>query len=168
MAQTVEFVVSYGNPETTQSAVTSGSNALINFGSADTYPLDQVAYPVQQGGNSYERFVRLFVSDFGGSSSISNIRIYSTTTPATDTTLNYGQIQTYQTPTNAQSTIATSPILTTLPTSENLYIGGQSGNAITPGSSSMYSDYATLQITSSQTQVAGTTMTTNVVYSEVQ
>ena len=167
MAQTVEFVVSYGSSEVTQSAVTSGSNQLINFGSADTYPLDQVAYPIQQGQNSYERYVRLFVSDFGGSSSISNIRVYSTNTPSQDTTLNYGQTATYSAPTNAQSTIATQQIPLSLPTSENLYIDGQAGNSITPGSTSKYSDYAVFQVTSSATQVAGTTMTINVVYSEV-
>ena len=168
MAQTIEFIVSYGNPEVTQSALVSGSNSLINFGSADTYPLDQVQYPIQQGENSYERYIRLFVSDFGGSSSISNIRVYSTTTPSQDTTLNYGQTQTYNAPVNTQSTIATQSIPFSLPTSENLYINGQSGNSITPGSSSMYSDYAVFQVTSSQTQVAGTTMTINVAYSEVQ
>ena len=167
MAQTVKFVVSYGNPEVTQDAVTSGSNQLINFGSADTYPLDQVAYPIQQGQNSYERFVRLFVEDFGGSSAISNIRVYTTSTPSQDTTLNYGQTDTYATPTNADSSIATSPIPTSLPSSENLYIGGQPGNSITLGSTSKYSDYMVFQVTSSSTQVAGTTMTINVVYSEV-
>ena len=167
MAQTVEFVVSYGSSEVTQSAVTSGSNALINFGAADTYPLDQVAYPVQQGSNSYERYVRLFVSDFGGSSSISNIRVYSPTAPSQDTSVNYGQAQTYTAPVDTQSTIATEAIPSTLPGSENLYISGSSGNAITPGSTSYYSDYAVFQITSSATQVAGTTMTINVVYSEV-
>lgn len=167
MQQTIEFVVSYGNPEITQSAITSGSNSLINFGSADEYPLDQVSNPIQQGQNSYERFIRLFVTDFGGSSSISNIRVYSTTVPSTDTTLNYGQTQVYPVPTNSQSTIATDSIPTELPSSENLYISGSSGNLITPGSTSYYSDYAVFQITSSATQVAGTIMTINVVYSEV-
>ncbi|MEM4065514.1 MAG: hypothetical protein QXV17_01455 [Candidatus Micrarchaeaceae archaeon] len=100
------------------------------------------------GTNSFERWFYMQVVSFAGSSSISNVRFYlASGTPAPNTACNFGQTATYARPTNAASTIATSPVPTALPSSENLYISGAAGNSLTPGSPINYTDWGVLQIT---------------------
>jgi len=160
MAATVQLDVMYGTAPGT--AATNVSD--ISVGSADIYPLNAANNPVAPGANSYERYVRLHVTDMGGSTKINNIRVYrSGSALPTGITLKYGQSTAYATPVNTASSKATADIPTSLPASENLFIGGASGGALTAAG---YSDYAVFQAQLAGTVTAGGSTVISFVYSE--
>ena len=172
MAAIVDFVVgnggSNGSPITTAAQTDGNGNFLMNFLNQDEYPGDPVANAIVAGTNSYERWFYMNVVSFAGSSSISNVRFYlASGTPSEDTYCYFGENQQYVVPTAAVSTIATQSIPTALPTTENVFIDGAPGNSLTPGSTNNYTDWIVLQIQTTPSASAGTSLTFNCVYSEI-
>lgn len=159
MAAVVEIDVSYGSSETVVANVTG-----IVVGSTDAEPLDTNSYPILKGTNSYEKYTRAHVTSLGGSTSVSNFRVYqSAGTMPTGCTLYYGQTASYTAPVATASTVATALIPTAEP-SENLFIGGSSGGSLTAVG---YTDYGVFQVQTDGTATAGGSVTITFVYSEV-
>ncbi len=120
--------------------------------------------PVAPGTNSYERYARIHVVDLGGSTKINNLRVYrSGAALPSGISIKYGQSTAYATPVKTASTIATVDIPASLPTSENLFIGGAAGGALTAAG---YSDYAVFQAQLDSTASVGGSTTISFVYSE--
>ncbi|MDE1867016.1 MAG: hypothetical protein KGI08_04805 [Thaumarchaeota archaeon] len=166
MAATVEISETNGAGAT----VTDGiSNS--NMGSTDAANLDPVANPVAPGGNTYEKYQRIHVTNMGGSSSIQNLQVWRSgalggaavhKTNARTTT--YGGAATYATPVSTASTGATQTMPTSAPGAANLGIGGSLTGTLTAVG---YSDYLIHQIQTNAGDTAGSTSTMNYQYDEI-
>jgi hypothetical protein len=165
MAATIQIDESNGAGET---QTTNISNT--NMGSTDAANLDPVAYPITPGNNSYEKWQRFHVTNMGGSSKIDNLQVWRTGSLGANAshktnarTSSYGGAQTYATPTASASSVATQTMPTSAPGAANLGIGGSlSGSRTTTG----YSDYLVMQITTTGSATAGSTKTFSCQYDE--
>lgn len=142
-----------------------------NMGSADSANLDPVANPVTPGNNTYEKWQKVEVTSMGGSSSISNLKVWRTgslggsavhVTNAREST--YGGAETYATPVATDSTVATQTMPTSEPTGANLGIGGSLSGELTDVG---LSDYLVHQIQTDAGDTVGATCTLNYQYDEV-
>jgi hypothetical protein len=120
-----------------------------NFGSDDDYELVVATYPITVGENSYEKW---WIMEFTGTfNSVDNLKVWkvsgnyvtgeSILTNCRETS--YGGAETYTTPTQSTSSVATQTLPTTEPSGANLGIGGSlSGSLSSPGDS----DYCVMQL----------------------
>jgi len=133
---------------------TIGVNNL-NFGNSDAANLDPAANPItaQTDGHSFEKWIRVYVSNLGGSSQIDNLKVWVSdlgggyaTGEGISTNLReagYSQAS-YADPVETDSAVADQTMPTTEPTGANLGIDGSLTNAIT--TAPKFSDYAVLQM----------------------
>lgn len=146
----------------------------INFGSQDAPNLAIATNPVVAGQNSFEKWLRLHISDMGSCLRVSNIRIWRTGSLAANTavktnvrTTSYDGAQTYAQPSQTDRS-ATYKYSQDLPSSEpasaNLGIGGSLSGALTGVG---YSDYWIMQAQSTVDAVAGSTFTITAEYDRV-
>lgn len=171
MAATVTISESNGAGQTITADVTN-----LNMGSTDATSLDSTTYPIAANTNSYEKWVRFCVSNLGGSSKVKNLKVWASAglgTGATHKTnareSSYGGAQTYATPSatdNSASKGYTQTMPTTTPTNANLGIAGALAGEITTAAPT-YSDYLLMQIQTTVSAVAGTSVTMNFQYDEV-
>ena len=167
-AQVTYFVYDTSSGTETQIVTNSSGVYQINLINADVYPGDPVQNAIVAGTNSYERWIRLNVVSWAGSSSLSNIRVYiSSGTVSANTAFLFGSTPTYAAPVNSNSTIQTTPLPTQLPSSANWSIGGSLSGQLVSQSGSTYSDYGVFQLQTSPSATAGSSLTVSVVYSEV-
>lgn len=173
MAATVQINERNGViPGTETSGVTN-----LNMGSSDIPNLNTSTYPItaMAGGASYEKYFRLYVSNLGGSSSVSNIRIWLSsigtgfeTGEAMKTNLVTSgyTAAVYAQPVNTTSTAATQTMPTTQPSSANIGIGGSLAGSVTVAPA--YSDYVILQeqVTASTPAGAVQTKTISILWDE--
>jgi len=129
-----------------------------NFGSNDSYEIVVATYPVTIGNNSFEKWWKI---EFGGTfNTIDNLKIWkvsgdykageSILTNAREAT--YGGEETYTTPTESNSLVATEVLPITEPSGPNLGIGGSlGGNLAAPGDS----DYLIEQLKSTGSTPVG-------------
>lgn len=163
MAATVEVRVTYGEAGSEQTVESDAPN--LNLLSVDDYvTLSTVDNPIviPDAGSNYscERWFRVYVADMGGSSKLKNFRVYADTDePITNAVLKYGQTDTYDTPKDTASSIATANIPTSEP-AENLYIGGAPDGEITTAGN--YTDYGVLQLEVPSTTTFGVCSTVNI------
>jgi len=166
MAATVEIDEANSAGETLTHGITD-----TDMGSVDSANLDPVANPVTPGNNTYEKWQKIHVTAMGGSSSIDNMKVWrngalggSAThlTNAREST--YGGAETYATPTDSTSTVATQTMPTSEPSGANLGIGGALSGSLTAAGSS---DYLIHQIQTDAADTAGSTSTMNYQYDEV-
>lgn len=141
-----------------------------NMGSADESDSDPVANPVIPGENTFEKWQKIHVTAMGGSSLINNLKVWRTgalggsavhVTNARLTT--YGGAETFATPIDTDSTVATQTMPTSEPASANLGIGGALAGELSATGSS---DYLVHQIQTDAGDVAGSTSTMNYQYDE--
>ena len=138
---------------TSSSVSTVATN--INFGSNNSANLVNNLYPVTAGTNSYEKWFKLkFTGTF---SSISNVKVYKSSGDyVTGETLKYsGTETTWATPTQTTSTVATTDIPTSEPSTANVSINGDVGNSITVENGT--TDFIVLQNQISSNASAGQT-----------
>lgn len=167
-AATVEISESNGAGET----VTDGVSTL-NMGDSDAANLTAANFPVTAGNNSYEKWARFHVSAMGSATKVDNIRVYA---PGATFPISVGTYvktsckiagysnPTYATPVKTTSTPADTNMVTSVPASANLGIGGSLAGSITsPG----YSDYAVFQTQTNASDTAGGSITIRFRYDEV-
>lgn len=124
----------------------------LNLGSADVPNLVALNYRISPGENSYEKWIRLRVTDMGGSTRVRNIKIWreggitgrlSCKTNARSA--DYAPTA-YQTPVKTASVVAIDELPNSEPVTANIGINGALDGRLTePG----YSDYIVLQLQSS-------------------
>lgn len=166
MAATVSIAESNGAGETVTASITNSK-----MGSTDAVNLDNTAYPIVPTENSYEKWQRLNVTNMGGSTSISAIKVWRTgsltgsdahVTNARETT--YGGAETYATPVATASSVATQTMPSSEPTGANLGIGGSLSGSLT---ATGYSDYLVHQLQIDTATTTGATGTMNFKYTEI-
>lgn len=165
MAATVRINEYNGGGATETTGITNSV-----FGSTDAPNLVASAAPISVGTNSYEKWQKLEVTNMGGSSSISDIKVwYTGTLSGSDDLLtnartsSYGGAATYTTPTNSASAVATQVMPSSAPAT-NLGIGGSLGGSLSaPGKS----DYLVMQLQVDGGTTSGASLTMNYRYSEV-
>lgn len=169
MAATVEICESNGAGETI-----SHNIANLNYGSADAKELVAASYPITQGANSFEKWVRFHVTAMGGVSAVDNLRIWRTGSLGANVThkcnlrtTSYDGAQTYAQP-SATDRSATYDYAQAMPTSEpataNLGIGGSlTGQLVDVG----YSDYFVSQIQTTASATAGASTTISFEHDEI-
>lgn len=131
------------------------------FGDTDAPNLFPLAnYDISFGTNSYEKWIRLKVTSLGGSTSVSNLRVWITGElrsgdgiKTNARTSGYGGAATYTTPTTSTSTVATQTMPTAEPATANLGIGGSLSGSLTAAG---YSDYLVMQLQTAAAAGAGT------------
>lgn len=166
MAATVTIDESNGAGETVTANITNS-----NMGSNDSANLNTTTYPIVAGENSFEKWQRFNCTNLGGSSAITNFKVWRTTAlSGSDThltnarTTSYAGAATYTTPTASASSVATQTMPTSEPASANLGYGGTLGaNQTTTG----YSDYLVHQIQTNAATTAGASCTMNYQYDEI-
>lgn len=119
-------------------------------GDTDNYTFVPADHPISPNSNAYEKYVRLYVTDLDGLTSIDNLKVWiSAGSLGAETAMKTnargaGYLnKTYVQPVKAASTQATEDMPTSEPV-ENLGISGALGNSITSVPS--YSDYLVMQI----------------------
>lgn len=165
MAATVQINEYNGVGGTKTSNITNS-----NYGSADVANLVTSQYPVQVGGNSYEKWQKLEVVSMGGSSSISQIKIWYTGFLGGSDTLvtnasydSYAGAESYTQPVTTTSTVATHELPNSEPANPNLGIGGSLSNLITtPGES----DFLVHQLQSDNNTLYGSSI--NIVWRYIE
>lgn len=163
MAATVQVVETNG-PSATSVDTFDPSN--INMGSDDSSELNPATYPItaEADGHSFEKWLRMYVADLGGSSIVDNIKVWLSnlgggykTDEGMSTNLRItGYVQaSYPTggPVETDSTVATQTMPIAEPSGANLGIGGSLSGQITTSPS--YSDWMVLQLDVSQNTPAG-------------
>lgn len=142
-----------------------------NMGSVEEVNTDPVANPIVAGENTYEKWQQIHITAMGGSSAIDNLQIWRTgalggsavhVTNARATT--YGGAETYATPIDTDSTLATQTMPSADPAGANLGIGGSLTGSLTATGSS---DYLIHQIQTAGADVEGSTSTINFQYDEI-
>lgn len=149
----------------------TGNISNTNMGNTDAANLNPVTYPVAPGSNTFEKWQRFNLTSLGGSSAIENLKVWRTGSlggsashVTNANTSSYGGAQTYAQPTSSTSTVATSSMPTSAPTSANLGIGGSLTGQLT---ATGYSDYLVHQIQTNIADTAGSTTTMNYQYDEI-
>lgn len=143
-----------------------------NMGSTDAADLDPVANPLTPNTNTYEKWQKLDLVSLGGSSKIDNLKIWRTGSLGSGGThdhdtnareASYNGAETYATPINTTSTLATEDMPTSEPSGANLGIGGSLSGELT---ASGVSDFLIHQIQIDNSATAGSTSTLNLQYDE--
>lgn len=167
MAAAVEIDERNGAPAGTLTHNITNSN----MGSTDDDSLDPLSFPITPGDNSFEKWQQFHVTNMGGSSKVYNLKVWRTTALGANAThltnareTSYGGAETYATPTDASSSIATQAMPTTEPTGPNLGIGGSLSGELTATGSS---DYLVHQIQTTGSATAGASCTMHYQYDEV-
>lgn len=136
------------------SAVTTDDVANINFGSTDMAELTPASYPIvaQADGHSYEKWIRLQLTNLGVASIIDNFKMWlSSGSYVTGegiscnlVTSGYSQAS-YATggPVESDSAVATQSMPTSEPASANVGVGGSLSGQLTAIG---YTDYIVLQL----------------------
>jgi hypothetical protein len=138
----------------------------LNMGSSDESELDPSTYPItaQADGHSFEKWVRLFVSDLDTSSIIDNLKLWLSSTGAgwkTEEGMSCNLKTTGYSaasypaggPIETDSTVATEAMPEAEPSGANLGISGSLSGQIT--SAPAYSDWAVLQLDVTENTPAG-------------
>ncbi len=140
------------------------------MGSADSANLNPLTYPIVPGGNSYEKWQLIHVTDMGTSTKINNIQVWRTGALGANAqhltnarTGSYGGAAGYSTPTAGASNVATQAMPTSTPGSANLGIAGSLSGALTAAG---YSDFLVQQIQTGKNALAGNVTTMNYQYDE--
>lgn len=164
-AATVEIDESNGVGETVTHNITNS-----NMGSVDAANLDPVANPVIAGDNTFEKWQKIDVTNMGGSSKIDNLKVWRTGALGGSAvhltnarTTSYGGAESYATPIDSNSSVATQTMPTSEPASANLGIGGSLTGELTAAGES---DYLVHQIQTDAGDTAGSTTTMNYQYDE--
>lgn len=141
-----------------------------NMGSVDAVNLDPVANPVTAGANTFEKYQKLHVTSMGGSSQVSNFKVWrsgalggSAVHLTNARTASYGGAASAATPIATASSVATQTMPTAAPGSANLGISGSLAGALTGAGSS---DFLVHQIQTNGADTAGSTSTMNYQYDE--
>jgi len=140
--------------ETNGSGATVTNNVTnINFGSVDAVNLTPANNPIQAGNNSFEKWLRYYLSAINDSNKIDNFQVWMTTASADPagvsyfTNLNTGTLPTDSYPAggpvSSDSTYADQSMPTGDPGAENIGVSGGSGGLSTNGT---YSDYMVFQL----------------------
>jgi hypothetical protein len=171
-AATVSIAESNGTTPTVTASITNS-----NMGSTDAVNLNATTYPITAGTNSFEKWQRFDVTNMGTSSAIQNLKVWSSaalsaycTHKTNCRTAGYEGAQTYDTTNGPLATdrSATYDYTQTMPTSTpataNLGIAGSLTGQLT---STGFSDYMIMQIQTTGSATAGTTVTMNYQYDEV-
>jgi len=145
MAATVVFSESNGAGETVTSNISN-----VSYGSVDQPNIVAANHPVIIGTNAFSKMVRMQVTAMGGSTSLSNFKlwksagVYLAGEQLNSNTTAFPSEGTYAQP--SQALLNYGAIQTSLPGSTNLYIGGGAGGSIiAPG----FTDYWRSQTVSS-------------------
>lgn len=166
-------VVIHEQNGTSPGSGTSGiSNA--NFGSSDAPNLVAATYPVAKGGSSYEKWLRLDVTNMGGSTKIDNLRVWApgATFPIGTGTYvktscatggGYPAIVAYVTPVATTSSKAVVTMLTAEPAANLGIAGSLSGSLTAIGKS----DFAVFQAQIGAADNAGSNVTLRFKWDEV-
>jgi hypothetical protein len=169
MAATIEISESNGASPTVTASITN-----TNMGSTDAVNLDPATYPITAGANSYEKWQRFHVNSMGGSSKIQTLKVWASAALASAATLfcsatftSYNPATPYHTPVATASNSTPYIMMQTTPATNNLGIGGVLGAATFLCAATPYSDYLVMQIQTTVSAVAGTTITINYQYDEV-
>jgi|SRR6056297_2291113 len=159
------------NEYNTSSETKTANITNSNMGSTDAANLDPVANPITPGNNSYEKWQKLEVTNMGGSSQIDTLKVWrdsalggsaSHVTNARETS--YAGAETFATPTDSTSTVATETMPTSSPSGANLGIGGALDGSLTATGES---DYLVHQIQTDAADTEGSTSTLKFSYREV-
>ena len=173
MAATVSIAESNGTTPTVTASITN-----TNMGSTEAVNLVAADYPITAGTNSFEKWQRFDVTNMGGSSKIKNLKVWASAGLSANCThkTNAAEIATYSGAENfdtsngplASDRSATYHYTKTMPTSapstSNLGIAGATTGELT---STGFSDYLVMQIQTTASAVAGTSVTMNYQYDEV-
>lgn len=166
MAATVEISEFNGSGETETTDITNS-----NMGSTDAANLTPASYPIVPGDRSYAKYQKVKVTDMGGSSSISNLKVWRTGAlggSATHVTNagesgNYTQ-KSYSQPVSTSIADVDNAMPTTEPATANLGIGGSlSGTLTTTGAS----DYLVHQLVTDESDTEGSSSTLHFQYDEI-
>lgn len=120
MTATMTFAERYG----TDPGLFNGSISNLNFGNLGSPELDQLAYPIARGNNSYEKWV---MGSFSGTfTQINNIKFWmSAGSYGTGEVIKFdGSQTTYATPVTTTSAVALGSVPTALPGANNVSIKG--------------------------------------------
>ena len=150
----------------TGSEVETPDPSNLNMGSDASAELDPATHPItaQADGHAYEKWLRILVSDLGGSTVVDNIKVWLSnlgggweTGEGMSTNLRTaGYVQaTYPAggPVATDSAVATQAMPEAEPGGANMGIGGSLGGTI--GSAPAYSDWIVLQLDVSDLTPAG-------------
>lgn len=129
-----------------------------NFGSDDDYEVDPAAYPITVGENSFEKWWKM--SFTGTFNSVDNLKVWKVsgnyvTGESIDTNAresSYGGAESYTTPTQSSSSVATETFPVSEPSGANLGIGGSLSGSL---SSTGDSDYLICQLKSTGSTPVG-------------
>jgi hypothetical protein len=171
MAVILEMDESNGATET----VTPNVLTLV-AGSVDAASFDPATYPLTPGANSYEKWIRIHVTDLGGAAAVTGFKVWASAPPAgtsvyyngstdqaTYNAANHKQVS-YSPPVTA-ATRTPEPMPTSEPASANLGIGGSlTGQLIAPG----WTDYQLIQVRTTGSATVGATLTVHLGYTPVQ
>lgn len=148
------------------SAVETVDPSTLNMGSVDDAELVPASYPIvaQADGHAYEKWIRLYVSDMGGSSIVDNVKIWLSnlgggwkTGEGMSTNLRTSgySAASYATggPVDTDSAVADQVMPESEPAGANLGIAGSLTGQIT--SAPAYSDWAVLQLDVTASTPAG-------------
>ena len=148
------------------------SPANLNMGSADATALDTSTYPItaQDGGCSYEKWIRLKVTAMGGSNSVDNVEVWLSdlgTGYASGERMLCNLVTSGYSPasypaggpSNTTSTVALNQMPLSQPNGPNMGIGGILSGVITLSDVPAYSDYIVLQEQVTKLTPAGSTST---------
>ncbi len=160
MTATFNFIEYVSNATDTATATN------LNMGSTRAANLSPSTYKITAGNYSYEKWVK---ARFTGSfTNISDIKFWKSAGDyVTGESINFtGQVTSYSTPTESQSSHATSSVPTSEPGSANVGIGGSLSGSLTSTGSS---DFIVLQssITTSASSGVTNTKTFTLTYTEV-
>ena len=169
MAATVQLHESNGVSTTANpNGTISIDPANLNMGAIDASALSPTSHPIvaKADGHSFEKWLRLQVSDLGGSTIIDNLKVWlssPTTAPyatgeglSTNAQTGTGySAATYPTagPVETNSTVATQAIPTAEPSGANLGVGGSLTGKIT--ATGAFSDFLVLQLDVTASTPAG-------------
>lgn len=170
MAATVQISESNGAGEVVTDDVDN-----INLGSTDAKELVASSYPITAGANSYEKWIRIKVSDISTSEYIYNFKVWLTSAdPYGDddmycscTTVSYASIYPYAAPVSTESSYATVNMTTHFVSEPSLSNLGFNNSTTATMGDGQYSDYAVFQLRVDAGSTAGDTGTFNFKYTEV-
>jgi hypothetical protein len=172
------MAVSMSVAETNSSSATVTQNITnMNLGSTDSVNLTAASYPITAGTRSYEKWIRFNVTAMGGSTYVTNFKVWASSsyvagctirTNASSTTTTALVFPTSSGPSNIsrESTYYYNVDLSTaIPTAANVNIGGAGSSWIT---TTAFSDYVVFQLAASSVNaIVGQTLTISFQYDEV-
>lgn len=167
MPATVQINERNGAPAGTLTLNISNSN----YGSVDAPNLVVASNPIVAGENSFEKWQQLEVTAMGGSTAVQNLKYwYTGTLSGSDAmmtnarTSSYGGAETYATPSESTSSVATQVAPTSEPSSSNWGIAGSLSGSLTGVGSS---DYLVTQLQVDLATTAGASLTNHYQYDEI-